>query len=203
MAEAALAALDASMSVASQGKGGKGRKGGGSRRREDPDNSMEAFMGTLAKLAISHEYAIIELKDINGFVFLVYEKEVTRESQARREQWRKPKPESGPHPCGLSLRGIMRAVLMKAMNASYVALEEHPEKAAVEKALDYLMKCAGKEAEKIAFRLRPKYPKPLEDPQRPWVWELVLSREAPQEAVEALFALSRFGARRKVWCSQT
>lgn len=162
--------------------------------------SQSSLNNAFARLLVTHDRDMQELKDLNSVVFLVYGKAEKAECARVRKQWQDLKPESGPHPCGFPQRTLMWATLIKMLYEAYEAMPA-PEADSVEdrakKAIFSLTQLPMPDAADMIFRLKPKHKDALDDDKRPWAWTLMLARGAKEETVQQLVAALAFGKKPK------
>ncbi|CAK0901540.1 unnamed protein product [Prorocentrum cordatum] len=202
MAEAALAALASAAPAA-------GDAGMPAAQREvRAPTGLDEVVNLIGRIVIRHDRSLQMLQDLNSVSVLVFHTGPKDKVSAVRKDWRDKKPETGPHPCGHSLRAMIWASLiteLKTAHSAHVSTLKAPpvEQPVIDKALaqgralEELSKQVLSDIETAFFRIQPKFEDPLPEEDPAWVWTLTLSRQAPVEFIKLLAQVADFGSKSK------
>ncbi len=181
---------------------GNSQSGKVDKSQKGPQGTTNDIIGTLARLALAHDRQLQELADRSTFIVAVKKLEDKKYVASFLEKWQKAKPsETGkPHPFGCSQRATVFTSLIKLFSDNLSKVEaagtENEEKSAANRAageaFKHLQTLTIPDIVQSVFRLKPKYPKYLEEDNRAWIWLLVIGVAAPAHFREAMVTLGNF-----------
>jgi len=168
------------------------------------DSSIGELLNTVIRLLLLHDRSIQALEDRTSVSLIVRDNAVKTNIVEARKKWHAVRPirpkdgnteampgrEAMVHPMKCSLKSLVHAVLIVAIQAATAARTD-PGADQARKCADWLATLDAATVDKYTFRLKPRHKDPHENGESPWVWSLMFAAGAPTDFIQAWLTLAQ------------